>query len=186
MRLGWGKRLAYRLYRHPLVMFGVGPSYLFLLQHRAPLGLMRAAGWTPWISTMSTNIGIAIVVALLIWLVGPGPFLMVHGPIFLIAATIGVWLFYVQHQFEDTRWAQEANWNHPQAAPHGSSHYDLPIVMRWFSANIGVHHVHHLASRVPFYRLPEILRDYPELASVGRLIPKAPLADSLGILESRG
>jgi len=118
---------------------------------------------------MSTNVGIAIVVALLIWLVGPGPFLMIHGPIFLIAATIGVWLFYVQHQFEDTRWAQEANWSHPQAALHGSSHYDLPIIMRWFSANIGVHHVHHLASRVPFYRLPEILRDYPELASVGRL-----------------
>ena len=169
LRFGWRKRLAYRLYRHPLVMFGVGPSYLFLLQHRAPLGLMRGAGWTPWISTMSTNVGIAIVVALLIWLVGPGPFLMIHGPIFLIAATIGVWLFYVQHQFEDTRWAQEANWSHPQAALHGSSHYDLPIIMRWFSANIGVHHVHHLASRVPFYRLPEILRDYPELASVGRL-----------------
>jgi len=169
LRLDCRGRLTYRIYRHPLVMFGVGPSYLFLLQHRAPLGLMRGAGWTPWISTMSTNIGIATVVALLIWLVGPGPFLMIHGPIFLIAATIGVWLFYVQHQFEDTRWAQEANWSHPQAALHGSSHYDLPIIMRWFSANIGVHHVHHLASRVPFYRLPEILRDYPELASVGRL-----------------
>lgn len=169
LRLGWRKRLAYRLYRHPLVMFGVGPSYLFLLQHRAPFGLMRGAGWKPWISTMSTNAGIAIVVALLIWLVGPGPFLMIHGPIFLAAATIGVWLFYVQHQFEDTRWAQDADWSLPQAALHGASHYDLPIVMRWFSANIGVHHVHHLASRVPFYRLPEILRDYPELAGVDRL-----------------
>jgi acyl-lipid omega-6 desaturase (Delta-12 desaturase) len=169
LRLGWAKRLAYRLYRHPVVMFGVGPSYLFLLQHRVPLGLMRGAGWNPWISTVSTNVGIATVVALLLWLVGPGPFLMIHGPIFLVAATTGVWLFYVQHQFEDTSWAQEADWNHPQAALHGSSHYDLPIVMRWFSANIGVHHVHHLASRVPFYRLPEILRDYPELAGVGRL-----------------
>ena len=153
LRLDCRERVPYRLYRHPLVMFGVGPTYLFLLQHRAPLGLMRGAGWTPWISTMSTNVGIATVVALLIWLLAPAPFLMIHGPIFLIAATMGVWLFYVQHQFEDTRWTQEGNWSHPHAALHGSSHYDLPIVMRWFSANIGVHHVHHLASRVPFYRL---------------------------------
>jgi omega-6 fatty acid desaturase (delta-12 desaturase) len=167
--LGWRKRFAYRLYRHPLVMFGIGPTYLFVLQHRAPFGLMRGAGWQPWVSTMSTNAGIATVVALLMWLIGPGPFLMIHAPIFVLAATIGVWLFYVQHQFEETRWAREADWNLPQAALHGSSHYDLPLVLRWFSANIGVHHVHHLASRVPFYRLPEVLRDYPELGNVGRL-----------------
>ena len=146
LNLGWRKRFAYRLYRHPLVMFGIGPTYLFLLQHRAPLGLMCGAGWKPWVSAMSTNAGIAMVVALLMWLIGPGAFLMIHGPIFMLAATIGVWLFYVQHQFEDTRWAHEANWNFPQAALHGSSHYDLPIILRWFSANIGVHHVHHLAS----------------------------------------
>ena len=169
LNLGWRKRFAYRLYRHPLVMFGIGPTYLFLLQHRAPLGLMCGAGWKPWVSAMSTNAGIAIVVALLMWLIGPGAFLMIHGPIFMLAATIGVWLFYVQHQFEDTRWAHEANWNFPQAALHGSSHYDLPIILRWFSANIGVHHVHHLASRIPFYRLREALRDYPELTNVGRL-----------------
>ena len=168
LKLNRRGRLAYRLYRHPAVMFGLGPAYLFLVQHRAPLGLMRA-GWAPWNSTMSTNAGIAIVVALLIWLVGPGPFLMIHGPIFMLAATIGVWLFYVQHQFEDTRWVRETNWSLPEAALHGSSYYDLPPVLRWFSANIGVHHVHHLASRIPFYRLPEVLRDHPELAKVGRL-----------------
>jgi omega-6 fatty acid desaturase (delta-12 desaturase) len=167
--LNWRGRLGYRLYRHPLVMFGVGPSYLFLLQHRAPLGLMRGAGWKPWLSTMATNAGIAAVVALMIWLIGPFAFLMIHGPIFMLAASIGVWLFYVQHQFEDTRWAREAEWSLPEAALHGSSYYDLPIVLRWFSANIGVHHVHHLASRVPFYRLREVLRDYPELGEVGRL-----------------
>ena len=103
------------------------------------------------------------------WLIGPLHFLMIHGPIFLLAASMGVWLFYVQHQFEDTRWAREGNWTLPDAALHGSSHYDLPVVLRWFSANIGVHHVHHLASRVPFYRLREVLRDYPEFRSVGRL-----------------
>ncbi len=166
---GWFGRFGYRLYRHPLVMFGVGPAYLFLLQHRAPVGLMRGAGWKPWISAMATNGGVALIVALLMWLVGPWAFLMIHGPIFLLAASIGVWLFYVQHQFEDTRWEREANWNLPEAALRGSSYYDLPLVLRWFSANIGVHHVHHLASRIPFYRLGEVLRDHPELADVSRI-----------------
>ena len=169
LAMDWRKRLAYRLYRHPLVMFGLGPSYLFLLQYRVPLGLMRGFGWKPWVSAMSTNLGIAMIVALLMWWIGPVTFLLIHGPIFLLAATVGVWLFYVQHQFEGTRWAHEASWNHPDAALHGSSYYDLPIILRWFSANIGVHHVHHLASRIPFYRLREVLRDFPELGDIGRL-----------------
>ena len=118
---------------------------------------------------MSTNLGVAVVVALLMWLIGPAPFLLIHGPIFVLAATIGVWLFYVQHQFENTRWAHEAQWSLPEAALHGSSYYDLPIVLRWFSANIGVHHVHHLSSRIPFYRLREVLRDYPELGTISRV-----------------
>ncbi len=169
LQLSRRKRLFYRLYRHPLVMFGVGPAYLFLLQYRAPLGLMRGAGWTPWISTMSTNAGIAVAVALLMWLVGPGVFVMIHGPVFMLSATIGVWLFYVQHQFEETSWSRQAHWDQPEAALHGSSYYHMPLVLRWISANIGVHHVHHLASRIPFYRLPEVLRDHPELTSVGRI-----------------
>ena len=165
----WPRRLGYRLYRNPIVMFGLGPAYLFLLQHRAPLGLMWGAGWKPWISTQATNAGIAAMVALLMWLIGPKAFLLIHGPIFILAASMGVWLFYVQHQFEDTRWAKEADWSLPEAALHGSSHYDLPAVLRWFSANIGVHHVHHLSSRIPFYRLREVLRDHPELQQVSRL-----------------
>ena len=83
--------------------------------------------------------------------------------------SIGVWLFYVQHQFEHTVWADEQDWNLHAAALHGSSHYDLPPILRWFTANIGVHHVHHLCSRIPYYRLPKALRDYPELRGVGRL-----------------
>jgi omega-6 fatty acid desaturase (delta-12 desaturase) len=94
---------------------------------------------------------------------------LIHGPIFMLAATIGVWLFYVQHQFETTHWAREAQWSLPEAALRGSSHYDLPVVLRWFSANIGVHHVHHLSSRIPFYRLREALRDHPELGEIGRV-----------------
>ena len=101
----WG-RLRYRLYRHPLVMFGIGPAYLFMLQHRLPVGLMRQ-GWRPWLSTMATNLAIAVIVATLIWLIGVKPFLLVHLPIMLLAASVGVWLFYVQHQFEQTTWARQ-------------------------------------------------------------------------------
>jgi len=163
----WG-RLRYRLYRHPLVMFGIGPAYLFFLQHRLPVGFMRA-GWRPWLSTMATNLGIALVAAVTIWAVGLGAFLLVQVPIMLLGASLGVWLFYVQHQFEDTSWDRNGGWNVHTAALHGSSHYDLPIVLRWFTANIGMHHVHHLSSRIPFYRLPLILRRHPELADIGRL-----------------
>ncbi len=164
----WG-RLQYRLYRHPLVMFGFGPAYLFLLQHRLPVGLMRGAGWLPWISTMATNAAMALIAAVLIWFIGLQAFLLVHLPIILIAASLGVWLFYVQHQFEETSWHDDTNWDLHDAALHGSSHYDLPVVLRWFTANIGIHHVHHLCSRIPYYRLPRVLRDHPELAGIGRL-----------------
>jgi omega-6 fatty acid desaturase (delta-12 desaturase) len=127
------------------------------------------SGWRPWASTMATNVAIAVFAALLIWLVGIGPFLLVHLPVTFIGAAIGVWLFYVQHQFEETFWDRDENWNFHEAALHGSSHYDLPGVLRWFTANIGVHHVHHLCSRIPYYRLPKVLCDHPQLAAVGRL-----------------
>ena len=161
-------RLRYRLYRHPLVMFGLGPAYLFLLQHRLPPGLMRA-GRQQWLSVMSTNLGIAVIVMILIELVGVGPFLLVHLPISLLAASIGVWLFYVQHQFEQTSWDRAAEWNVHDAALHGSSHYDLPGILRWFTANIGLHQVHHLSSRIPYYRLSRVLRENPALKNVNRL-----------------
>jgi len=164
----WG-RLRYRLYRHPLVMFGIGPAYLFLLQHRLPVGLMRGNGWWPWVSTMATNLSMAAVAGGLIWLIGFKAFLLIHLPVAIVAASIGVWLFYVQHQFEETTWAKEGNWNALDAALHGSSHYDLPAFLRWITANIGMHHLHHLSSRIPYYRLPRILRDHPELRAVGRL-----------------
>ena len=174
-RLG---RLRYRAYRHPLVMFGIGPIYMFILQHRLPVGLMRD-GWRPWLSTMLTNLAIAAIVAVLIFFIGFKAFLLVHLPIIVLAAAAGVWLFYVQHQFEETLWAQEPSWNRQEAALHGSSHYDLPGVLRWMTANIGVHHVHHLSSGIPFYRLRDVLRDHPELGNVGRLT----LMQSLGCIR---
>ena len=162
------RRILYRLYRHPMVMFGVGPTYLFVLKHRLPVGMMRG-GWKPWLSTMGTNAAIAALAAAVIWLVGYGPFLLVHLPITVLAASIGVWLFYVQHQFEDTYWSHGEDWSFHEAALLGSSHYQLPVVLRWFTANIGIHHIHHLSSRIPCYRLPDVLRDHPQLAGIGRM-----------------
>ena len=174
-RLG---RLRYRAYRHPLVMFGVGPAYLFLVQHRLPVGLMRQ-GWWPWLSAMATNLAIVAIGSFMMWLVGVGPFLLVHLPITLLAASIGVWLFYVQHQFESTRWEDGGTWNQHEAALHGSSFYDLPVVLRWFTANIGMHHIHHLCCRIPYYRLPMVLRQHPDLGGIGRLT----LVRSLGCIR---
>ncbi len=162
------KRLGYRLYRHPFVMFGLGPFYVFFLQQRLPFGQMRD-GWRPWISAMGTNLAILLASALMIYLIGFQAFVQVHVPIVLMAATTGIWLFYVQHQFEDTVWADTKNWSQQHAALYGSSFYDLPPPLSWFSANIGIHHVHHLYSRIPYYRLPEVLRDNPELTHIRRI-----------------
>ncbi|RCW22529.1 omega-6 fatty acid desaturase (delta-12 desaturase) [Ciceribacter lividus] len=161
-------RLGYNLYRHPLVMFGIGPAWLFLFKQRLPFGMMRS-GALPWVSTMATNAAIVVLAGVLVWLIGIGPFVAIHLPIVLLAGAAGVWLFYVQHQFETTHWAKGDDWHFPEAALHGASHYDLPLVLRWITGNIGIHHVHHLSSRIPYYRLPEVLRHHPELASIGRI-----------------
>jgi omega-6 fatty acid desaturase (delta-12 desaturase) len=173
----WG-RILYRGYRHPLVMFGIGPAYVFLLRQRLPDDLIRSNGRV-WISAMASNLASAVVVTVLIWFIGIGPFLLIYLPITLIAASIGVWLFYLQHQFEQTSWEHDGEWNLQVAALHGSSHYDLPRILRWFTASIGVHHVHHLCSRIPFYRLPHVLHDHPSLGGTNRLS----LVQSLGCVR---
>ncbi len=157
----------YRLYRHPVVLFGFGPAFIFLLHQRLPFGQMRE--WKPWLSAMGTNLGIAATFGGMAWFVGIGPFLAVHIPIVLAAATLGIWLFYIQHQFEDTYWAHSGEWSHQTAALLGSSYYEMPKPLQWLTANIGIHNVHHLYSRIPYYRLPEVLRDYPELGSIRRI-----------------
>ena len=163
-RLG---RLFYRIYRHPLVLLGVGPAYLFLLRHRLPIGLMKA-GAIYWVSAISTNTVTALLLAALAYQFGWTSVLLTLLPVLLIAASTGVWLFYIQHQFEDTHWDYRSAWSFHEAALQGSSHLELPPLMRWFTANIGIHHVHHLASRIPFYRLPEVLAAHPRLKSLNR------------------
>ena len=137
------------------------------LAPKTAVGLMRS-GWRPWASTGDQcRHGLVDHAADLAGRRRPVP--ASPSPDHLIGAAIGVWLFYVQHQFEETCWDQRRELDFHEAALMGSSHYDLPGVLRWFTANIGVHHVHHLCSRIPYYRLPMVLRDHPELAEVGRL-----------------
>jgi len=169
------RRALYRLVRHPLVLFGIAPFYTFFLQNRIPVGLVRS-GWRYWASALGTDAAILALLVSLYLLGGVPVLLFVYLPMMLLAASTGMWLFYVQHQFEETSWDGDTDWLVQDAAFHGSSHYVLPPALRWITANIGVHHVHHLASRIPFYRLPEVLKDHPELAGVGRIT----LRDSIG------
>ncbi|WP_243627925.1 fatty acid desaturase [Rhodovulum sp. BSW8] len=156
---GWLGRSLYRLLRQPVIMFGVVPFYTFFLQNRLPVHLMRA-GWRYWLSAMGTNAAIGLVLAAIVRLGGWDVLLFVFLPTMLLAAIVGMWFFYVQHQFEETSWENDEDWNIQEAAFHGSSHYALPGVLCWITGNIGVHHVHHLASRIPFYRLGEVVRDH--------------------------
>ena len=125
-----------------------------------------------------SNAAILIGLTLIFYFGGVMPILLIFLPSTLLAATAGVWLFYVQHQFETTHWEAEENWQLHDAALHGSSHYVLPPILRWLSANIGIHHVHHLYSRIPFYRLPEVLRDHAELAEGNRMTIRESLANA--------
>lgn len=158
-------RLGYRLYRHPLVLFGVGPAYLFILKHRLPFDLpLRKIG--AWLSVLATNLAIVVMFVGLALLIGPLNLVKLQLPITLLASAIGVWLFFVQHQFDGVYWRRAVEWEAEHAALHGSSYYRLPKLLQWFTANIGVHHVHHLCSRIPNYRLQECLDRIPELKQI--------------------
>jgi len=161
------RRLVYRLYRHPLVLFGIGPIYLFILKHRLPLDMPLRSG--VWRNLFATNAGIVALIAVLAVLVGPLALLKLHLPIVLLAASAGIWLFHVQHQFEESYWQRDPTWSFHQAALQGSSYYRLPRLLQWFTASIGLHHIHHLCSRIPNYRLQQCLDENPELHQVRRL-----------------
>ena len=161
-------RLKYRLVRHPLVLFGFGPAYVFMLQQRLPV-LYMGKGWKYWASAMFTNVAIVALACLASPLIGLATYCLIMLPIVAMAATIGVWLFYVQHQFEETGWERTGEWGHEAYALEGSSYYALPKPLMWLTGNIGIHHVHHMSSGIPFYRLPEVMRDHPELEEISRL-----------------
>jgi acyl-lipid omega-6 desaturase (Delta-12 desaturase) len=162
------KRMLYRLYRHPLVMFGLGPTFLFFIRHRFHIG-HPLREWRMWLSVLGTNTAIAAVLIVMGFTVGLGPFLLSYLPIMLLAASIGVWLFYVQHQFEHTYWDRTPNWSYRAAAVEGSSFYDLPRFLHWVTGYLGMHHIHHLQSRIPNYRLRACFEAHAELRNVPRL-----------------
>ena len=172
-------RMGYRLQRHPLVLLTIGPIYQFLLKHRLPLD--APFSWKrEWRSVHLTNLVLVAIVAIMWSTIGLGAFVAVHLPIALIAGSIGVYLFYVQHQFEETFWDEADDWNFYRAAVEGSSFFDLPPVLHWLTGNIGYHHVHHLASRIPNYHLPRCLRENPDLEVNAR---KLTLRSSWGCLR---
>lgn len=160
-------KFKYWLYRHPLVLFVIGPAYQFILRHRWHIGKTKNS--MPVISAQSTNVGIAVFSIVMIYFIGWKAYLMIQLPLTAIAASIGVWLFYVQHQFDETHWETGDEWQREHAALHGSSYYDLPQPLMWLTGNIGIHHVHHISSQIPFHVLPRVVKDYPELKDIGRL-----------------
>jgi omega-6 fatty acid desaturase (delta-12 desaturase) len=159
------RRIAYRLYRHPLIMFVFTPSFLFLVLYR--FYHPNSKSWKrERASVLETDLAILAVVIALGLTLGFKPFLLVQLPIIILAATFGTWLFFVQHQFEDTYWAKEGEWDYTQAALHGSSYYKLPRVLQWFTGNIGFHHIHHLSPRIPNYLLQKCHEENPVLQQV--------------------
>jgi len=148
-RTWWG-RLQYRLFRNPLVMFVFGPIWVLLIGQRLITREMR-----PRLrhSVLGTDLALAVLIGGLCWLVGWKEFLVVQGPPVLLAGGVGIWLFYVQHQFEDAYWQTSETWSFDDAALQGSSHLELPPILRFFTGNIGLHHIHHLSARIPNYNL---------------------------------
>lgn len=158
LALPWYSKFWYRFYRHPLIMFVVGPTLVFAVMHRLPLKLAKGEQ-RERISVHNTNLALgAIFLALGAWL-GFKEVLMVWLPITVFSSMVGVYLFYVQHQFEDTYWRWHEEWDYASAALQGSSFFKLPKVLQWFSGNIGFHHVHHLSPKIPNYNLERAHRE---------------------------
>ncbi len=165
-------RLAYRLFRNPAVMFGVGPIVSLLI---GPRIVSRSARPRMRRSVIGTNIALAAMVGALCWLIGWSDFLSVQGPTVLLAGSAGIWLFYVQHQFEDAYWENTDGWSYADAALRGSSYLKLPRVLQFFSGNIGLHHVHHLSARIPNYNLQRAHDENP----IFHQVPVLSLRDGL-------
>jgi len=162
------KRLGYRLYRHPLILLGLGPFFQFVVKHRYPTDLPR--DWKhAWASVWRTNAAIAVALAVIATTIGLQRFLLVYLPVLAITTTVGVYLFYVQHQFEDTYWHRHDHWNYFEASLEGSSLLVLPRWLEWLTGYIGIHHVHHLNARIPNYKLRECMEAVPELQNATRL-----------------
>jgi acyl-lipid omega-6 desaturase (Delta-12 desaturase) len=170
--LSWRGRLVYRLFRHPLLMFGVGPIIALVVQPRI---VPRTARPRIKRSVHATNLELVVLVGALCWLVGWQNYLLVQVPIVMLGGAAGIWLFYVQHQFTDVYWESSANWSYADAALRGSSYLKLPKVLQFFTGNIGLHHVHHLSARIPNYNLQRAHDENP----IFHAVPTLSLADGI-------
>jgi omega-6 fatty acid desaturase (delta-12 desaturase) len=157
------KRIGYRLYRNPLVFLGIGPGYFFLITQRF---IHHWEGKHERFSVWFTNLAIVVIMWIAHGTIGLGTYLLIQLPIILIAGGIGVWLFYIQHQFEGVYWSRHEDWDPVKAALNGSSYYKLPEVLQWFTGNIGLHHVHHVLPRIPNYKLQQCYNELPILQKV--------------------
>jgi len=156
----WWKRLAYRIYRNPFFMFVTGPLFTFVLAHRvADLG----KGGRIRRSVLGVNVFLLVMAVGISLLASFRAYILVQLPVIMISGTMGIWLFYVQHQFDPGYWARDGEWNRLKAALNGSSYYKLPTVLRWFSGNIGIHHLHHLRPSIPNYKLKQAYDATPEV-----------------------
>lgn len=171
-------RIQYRLYRNPIVMFGLGPIYTFLLMNRFN---RKGARKNERLNTYFINIAIVVLISFLGSWLGWGSFLFIQGTIFMLAGSAGIWLFYVQHTFEDSYFEEDEHWEYVKAAVEGSSFYKLPPLLQWLTGNIGYHHVHHLSPRIPNYKLEEAHEHTEPL----RNVPTITLATSLQSLKFR-
>jgi acyl-lipid omega-6 desaturase (Delta-12 desaturase) len=163
---GWRGRLAYRLIRNPVVMFGLGPVIAMIIGPRIATRSQR-----PRLrhSVLGTDVVLVMVIGALCWLIGWRSFLLVWAPAAMLAGSVGIWLFYVQHQFEDAYWQSAAEWSYSDAALRGSSYLKLPRVMQYFTGNIGLHHIHHLNARIPNYNLQRAHDENPIFLQVPTL-----------------
>jgi omega-6 fatty acid desaturase (delta-12 desaturase) len=162
----WRGRAAYRLIRNPLVMFGLGPVFAMVV---GPRIVARGARPRMRNSVLGTDVVLVVLVALVCWSIGWRDFLIVWAPAAMVAGSVGIWLFYVQHQFEDAYWQSGVDWSYTDAALRGSSYLKLPRVLGFFTGNIGLHHVHHLNARIPNYNLQRAHDASPLFAAVPTL-----------------
>jgi len=157
------RKFWYRIYRNPVILLGFGPAFLFI-KHRWPT--RGIAGRKEVWNVHLTNLALAALITTLSLLIGFREFMLIWLPIFLLSGSAGVWLFYVQHQFEDAYWRGGEDWDYATAAVYGSSYFRLPKVLQWFTGNIGFHHVHHLSPKIPNYRLEKCHRENPTFQKV--------------------
>jgi len=157
------KRLAYRIYRNPFVLFGPGAALLFLFFQRFTT---KGAGKRERQSVYLTNVALLVIIAVASSTIGFQTYLLIQLPVILIGASIGLWLFYIQHQFESVYWARNESWDPMKVALEGSSYFKLPKILQWFSGNIGLHHIHHVRPSIPNYNLQQCYDEIPAFQAV--------------------